>query len=384
MSCRSCAKTAAVLLFSITTTSISLAAEVSVCTDVGNFTIEIDETNAPQHAANFLRYVDEGFFSGTVFHRVIAGFMIQGGGHDRLLAEKPTHGAVPNESRNGLSNIRGTVAAARTQDPDSARSQFFINVVDNPRLDGDDDDWGYTVFGRVTDGMDVVDKIAALPTGPAGPYASDVPEPLVGVVSMAPINRDALDGLPIEGREAALRSAIQSAAERRDFAGSLQNIELFRASCFAMDADLLVVEARAALAEGKTTRAKASLEEYFSTANDTHPSYEQALELLEAVAPGTRPSMTRRIGDCVAPVLPGVPDGATEDMAGMLDGQSAVRAFMRESTAYLECLDDIIEDEGYSEGLRSSALIEYNRMVDTTQKLGEEFNEQVRAFRARQ
>jgi peptidyl-prolyl cis-trans isomerase A (cyclophilin A) len=384
MGCRSCAKTAAVILVSITTHSISFATEVSVCTDVGNFTIEINEANAPQHAANFLQYVNEGFFSGTVFHRVIPGFMIQGGGHDRRLVEKPTHDAVPNESRNGLSNVRGTVAAARTADPNSARSQYFINLVDNSRLDGNDDDWGYSVFGRVTDGMEVVDEIAALPTGAAGPFASDVPDPLVGVVSMAPIDRDALDALPIEGREAALRSAIQSAAEREDFAASIRNIGLFRASCFAMDTDLLIVEAQAAFATGNGLRAKASLEEFFSMADETDPSYEQAVELLEAVAPGTRPRAARRIGDCVAPSPPNVPDGTKEDLAGMLDGQNAVRDFMRDSTAYLECLDDIIDDDDYAEGLRSSAVNEYNRMVDVTQKLGEQFNEQVRAFRARQ
>jgi cyclophilin family peptidyl-prolyl cis-trans isomerase len=114
--------------------------------------------------ANFITYVRGGFYDGTIFHRVIPGFMIQGGGYDQQLVEQPTRKPVRNESKNGLSNRRGTVAMARTQDPHSATAQFYISHKDNPQLDGSEAGFGYTVFGEVLEGMDVVDRIAAVPT----------------------------------------------------------------------------------------------------------------------------------------------------------------------------------------------------------------------------
>ena len=121
----------------------------------------------------------DGYYNGTVFHRVIDNFMAQGGGYTADLQQKPTRASIQNEANNGLSNLRGTVAMARTNDPHSANSQFFINLVDNPRLDYVSDQsgatWGYAVFGKVVEGLDVVDKIRAIPTGGQGPFRSDVP-----------------------------------------------------------------------------------------------------------------------------------------------------------------------------------------------------------------
>jgi cyclophilin family peptidyl-prolyl cis-trans isomerase len=147
-------------------------------TTLGNITLELYPDRAPATVTNFLRYVDEGFYSSTVFHRVIDGFMIQGGGLDKALHRKPTHDPIPNEADNGLTNERGTVAMARTSQPDSATSQFFINLVDNSFLDFREKSrrgWGYTVFGRVVAGMDTVDKIAKLPTTARPDGARDVP-----------------------------------------------------------------------------------------------------------------------------------------------------------------------------------------------------------------
>jgi cyclophilin family peptidyl-prolyl cis-trans isomerase len=133
---------------------------VLVDTTKGEFLVELFEKEAPQTVANFLRYVDEDFYVGTLFHRVIRGFMIQGGGLDNMMREKKTHPPIPNEAHNGLKNLEGTIAMARTSDPHSATSQFFINTVDNPDLDYVDDmHYGYCVFGRVIEGMDVVKKI---------------------------------------------------------------------------------------------------------------------------------------------------------------------------------------------------------------------------------
>jgi peptidyl-prolyl cis-trans isomerase A (cyclophilin A) len=131
----------------------------------GDIEITLEAEKAPISTENFLAYVDSGHYDGTVFHRVIPNFMIQGGGYDAGLSQKRTRAPIKNEADNGLKNVRGTVAMARTAEVDSATSQFFINVVDNPFLDHGVRDFGYAVFGRVTAGMDVVDRIAAVPTG---------------------------------------------------------------------------------------------------------------------------------------------------------------------------------------------------------------------------
>lgn len=142
------------------------ATRVAFETSEGRIVVEVQADKAPKSVANFLQYVNDGFYDGTIFHRVINGFMIQGGGFSANMVQKPTRAAVPIESTNGLKNVRGAVAMARTADPNSATAQFFINVVDNPRLDYPSfDGYGYTVFGNVVEGMDVVDKIRAVATG---------------------------------------------------------------------------------------------------------------------------------------------------------------------------------------------------------------------------
>jgi cyclophilin family peptidyl-prolyl cis-trans isomerase len=141
------------------------APTVEMTTSQGKVTIELDAQAAPKTVANFLQYVRDGFYNGTVFHRVIAGFMVQGGGFTQNMQEKQTRAPIDNEARNGLKNKRGTIAMARTRNPNSATAQFFINVVDNGFLDyPGQDGWGYAAFGKVTAGMDVVDRIAAQPT----------------------------------------------------------------------------------------------------------------------------------------------------------------------------------------------------------------------------
>ena len=157
------------------------AQHVRLSTTMGDIVVDLNAAKAPKTVANFLSYVKDGHYNGTIFHRVIDGFMIQGGGMDTHLAEKPTRAPIPLESHNGLSNRRGTIAMARTGDPNSATAQFFINVVDNPNLDADrsPDHNGYAVFGQVIKGMDVVDKIRRVPTHSVGPY-DDVPvEPVI-------------------------------------------------------------------------------------------------------------------------------------------------------------------------------------------------------------
>jgi cyclophilin family peptidyl-prolyl cis-trans isomerase len=155
---------------------------VTMTTSMGDITLELFKTEAPLSVQNFLQYVNEGFYSGTVFHRVKKGFMIQGGGFTPSLQEKPTRPPIQNEATNGLHNTRGTLAMARTRALRSATAQFYINVVDNRALDHtgfSPDEFGYAVFGRVLSGMDVVDRIVAVPTTSKGPM-DDVPvEPVI-------------------------------------------------------------------------------------------------------------------------------------------------------------------------------------------------------------
>lgn len=153
--------------------------QVVIETTQGNITLRLFRDKAPATVENFLQYVEDGFYDGTIFHRVIPNFMVQGGGFTPDMAEKPTREPIPNESRNRLHNVRGTVAMARTSDPDSATAQFFINQRTNLRLDWMPGQPGYTVFGEVTDGMSVVDFIATAPVHQVGGHA-DVPvEPIV-------------------------------------------------------------------------------------------------------------------------------------------------------------------------------------------------------------
>ena len=155
---------------------------VKLSTNFGDITIELDAEKAPITAANFLQYVEKGFYDGVIFHRVMNGFMVQGGGFDANMKQKPTDAPIKNEADNGLANNKYTIAMARTSVPDSASSQFFINVADNDFLNHTaptPSGWGYCVFGKVVEGMDVVDKIKAVPTTSRAGH-QDVPvEPVV-------------------------------------------------------------------------------------------------------------------------------------------------------------------------------------------------------------
>lgn len=165
-----------VALMTMNTAMAANEPRVEITTNLGKIVVQLDPARAPITTKNFLTYVNEGFYKGTIFHRVIGTFMIQGGGFTEDLKEKPTHAPIPLESRNGLSNDKYTIAMARTSYPHSATSQFFINVADNYFLNASkaQDGYGYAVFGQVVSGTDVVDKIAGVATGSRG-FMNDVP-----------------------------------------------------------------------------------------------------------------------------------------------------------------------------------------------------------------
>ena len=181
------------LLAAFTVSAQSPSPRVAVKTSMGTFTIELHEKEAPETVRNFLAYVDEGFYAGTIFHRVIEDFMIQGGGLDRELSRKKTRDPIANEAMNKLKNRAGTVAMARTSAPNSATSQFFVNVVDNPMLDYRDtsaEGIGYCVFGKVVEGMEVVEKIRSVPTGVKNGMR-DVPTTPVVIESITRVKAEA-------------------------------------------------------------------------------------------------------------------------------------------------------------------------------------------------
>jgi peptidyl-prolyl cis-trans isomerase A (cyclophilin A) len=177
----------AAALAATASTAQIVAPRVALETSDGTILLELAATKAPRTVENFLAYVNSGHYDGTIFHRVIPTFMIQGGGFTADMKEKPARAPIPLESQNGLKNERGTVAMARRGDPNSATAQFFINVVDNPRLDHPSPDGhGYAVFGRVVEGMDVVDRIRATPTATRGPH-QNVPLTPVTIKSARPV-----------------------------------------------------------------------------------------------------------------------------------------------------------------------------------------------------
>ena len=153
--------------------------KIEMRTNMGNIVLELYPDKAPRTVENFLQYIEDGFYKNTIFHRVIPNFMIQGGGFDTALNQKTTRSPIQNEAANGLKNEVGTLAMARTPDPHSAAAQFFINVASNGFLNykaPNQNGYGYTVFGKVIDGIDIVHKIASIPTGSGGPFSSDVPK----------------------------------------------------------------------------------------------------------------------------------------------------------------------------------------------------------------
>ena len=163
------------------TVSAPTASAVRVTTNMGVFVIELQSDRAPLTVQNYLRYVNEGFYTNTLFHRVVGSFVVQGGGHDAATMKlKATHEYIVNESGNGLQNKRGTVGMARSGPAHSANSQFYVNLADNSELDPLPTRWGYTVFGRVTEGMEVIDRMGVVATGAVGPFKSEAPlKPIV-------------------------------------------------------------------------------------------------------------------------------------------------------------------------------------------------------------
>jgi cyclophilin family peptidyl-prolyl cis-trans isomerase len=357
------------------------ATEVAMCTDNGRAVLELADEAAPLNVANFLRYVDMGYYSGTVFHRVIPGFIVQGGGIDRELRVRPTLAPVANESSNGLENDRGTVAAARTDDPNSAQAQFFVNIGDNAQLDGSGREAGYTVFARVTEGLEVFEAIGQLPTGSAGPL-TDVPTPLVAIKSIVRLDAAGLAALPADGRETALKAEIETAAAAGNAADALRLIGQYRALCLPDEPELALTEARVALAADERQRALFVLDELMTTTDPSLPVHEAATALY-AEATQQVAASPQTVAGCEPPAVPRLADAnvATEDE--MIASQRQVRAFVAAGEAHLACLAKVIDDEDREADDRNTAVGEHNRMVAAMEEIAAAFNEQIKIFKTR-
>jgi len=199
-------------------TPAPLLPRVRIQTSLGDMILELYDTKAPKTVGNFLTYVREGTYDGTIFHRVISDFMIQGGAYSADYKPRYTHAPIPTEAMNGLKNERGTIAMAREYDPHSATNQFFINVVDNRILNHHSPTpghWGYTVFGKVTEGLDVLDRIRNLPTGAGGPFDKEVPQTQVLIKTMISIEPPAPSVFLAAEEKAAKELADAKAAEEK-------------------------------------------------------------------------------------------------------------------------------------------------------------------------
>jgi cyclophilin family peptidyl-prolyl cis-trans isomerase len=350
------------------------ATEVAICTDRGRAVIELADELAPLHVENFLRYVDAGHYTGTVFHRVVPSFVVQGGGVDRRLRPRPTFGGVRSEASNGIANARGTVAAARGPDPNSANAQFFVNLEDNAQLDAGRDA-GYTVFGRVKEGIAVFDEIGRLPTGRAGPFRSDVPTPLVAIKSVARHDEAALAALPADDRETALKSAIAGAAAAGNSADALRLVDHYRALCGPDDIEIATVEARFALASGNRTRAVYVLDDVLAALPAAAPERAGATELYRQAL--------KVVPECEPAVAPPLPTAATATLEEMVEAQRQVREFVASGESYLGCLSELIDDEDRNAEDRNVGVVEHNRMVTVMEEVAASFNRELRAFKTR-
>jgi len=369
------------------------ATEIAMCTDLGRIEIELFDERAPQQVENFLNYMDLGFYTGTVFHRVIKDFVVQGGGHDRDLRRKPTGEPIPNESRNGLSNVRGTLAAARTDDPDSATSQFFFNLADNSGLDGSASTPGYTVFGRVVEGMDVIDEIADLPTGAQGNFVADVTDPLVAITAMARVpSQRPFPELNDEQRLDAIRDQITATIDEERLDAAAGWLDAYHAECGEMTADMLITEATVYMVTQRKPAAIAALDEYFRLASPRHGSYEVAQVLYEMLVPegagniiaAPSAALAQLAGQCLIGDTPALPDGGTATLEEMLEAQATVREFLAQSEESIDCLDERSKDRDLTDDQRNLLVRAHNDTVDVMEEIAASFNSQIGIFRQRE
>jgi peptidyl-prolyl cis-trans isomerase A (cyclophilin A) len=359
----------------------AFAIDVRLCTAEGAIDVELDEQNAPANAANFARYVQDGFYSGTVIHRVVSGSMIQGGSYNLALERRRPNGPVANESRNGLSNLRGTIAASRGDDPDSATSQFFFNLSDNVHLDATRDAPGFTVFGHVTAGLDALDRIAELPTRRSGDL-EELPVPLVELQSVTTLGRAALFGLSVETDPEQLQSDFDAALIRSDATATLAAVNELRRGCIGLNSRQYLAEAEAAIELGRFDRARYSLEQYLARANTADPLQPRAQRLLAGLPEPRRPNnIDELLAHCQRPAAPSIPDGRFAEMQTMQAIEIAVLRYRQLGQLYIACVAQVLDRGELNEAETIDATERHNQMVVELTAVLSRFNQSVRAFK---
>jgi cyclophilin family peptidyl-prolyl cis-trans isomerase len=352
---------------------------VRICTEQGRIEVELDQRNAPLQAANFARYVESGFYNGTVFHRVVPDAIVQGGGYD-LNLEPRRPGAVANEPSGAAGNRRGTIAAARAEGSDSATAQFFFKLTDNGNLDASADAPGYTVFGRVTAGLDVLDAISALPTAPAGGLP-DVPTPLIELESVTLLERASPFAASIEGDPVALRAELERARAGRDPAAVLAAIDTLRRGCLELDGPEHLLEAEAAVALGRVDRARHGLEQFIAKTYPADPDRARA-ERLYASLPAAAGDVDSLLAHCERPLAPTLPDGRDTELEVMQAVESAVRRYRQQGDAYLGCVSAVIDGGTLGDAETTDAVARHNEAVLEMTGVLSEFNAAVQTFKA--
>jgi cyclophilin family peptidyl-prolyl cis-trans isomerase len=308
--------------------------------------------------------------------------MVQGGAYDVDPERRSPDEPVADESSNGLSNRRGTIAASRSEDSDSATSRFFFNLSDNTHLDATPDAAGYTVFGRVTAGLDVLDAIAALPTRHVGDL-SDVPVPLVEVQSVTRLPRTASFGLGAESDPASLRVAFEAARDSGDAAETLAAVDALRRNCIALDGQQHIADAEAAIELGRVDRARYGLEQYIAQATALDPLLPRAQRLLAGLPARPVPSrIDALVADCRRPAAPTIPDGRVADLSTMQAIESEVRRHRQLGESYLSCLTSLLDSGRLNEPETIEATRRHNQMVAELTAVATRFNTAARAFKA--
>jgi cyclophilin family peptidyl-prolyl cis-trans isomerase len=362
------------------------ASEYLMCTDLGPIELSIYQNESPIHADNFRQYVEEEFFTGLIFHRVVSNFVVQTGGYNRQLGTRLDRPPIPIESANGLANARGTIAAARTNNPNSASSQFFINLSDNVSLNPRRRNLGYTVFGEITSGMELIDLIGSLPTGAIGPLESEVPSPMIAIRSIFP--KASIDLSLTNLNDAELASLFGQLTDEKKYkeANDLLNSQL--ADCGDINSLYLILKAHIYIAINNNEQAMRYLEEYFWFADTQDAYFLEAQTIYNRISLANGDLATAPINEmlattmasCSVPYPPIMPNGQNSILLDMQFARSAVLGFSQKMEDLADCIEDAQDERGLS--TEEVALLEsaYYRTIAINEAMQRRLNYEIQAF----
>lgn len=337
------------------------AVDVRICTDRGALELTLDEQSAPRLTGQFVRLVRDGFYSGTVFHRVVPGTLVEGGAYTGNLEPRTPAEPVPGDNASGLANLRGTIATARSGSPDSS-AQFIINLADNANLDPAPGSGGYVVFGRVTAGLDLLDAIAAQPTRRAG-NLTDVPLSPIELQSVTTVNRNAVFGLSVEPDPARLRQDFEAAMTREDASSIIAAIDGLRGACQALNSRQYLAEAEAAIELNRPQRAQSALQQAVQSIAGNDPLLPRLQRLYAGLPQSGRSNVEDRLTQCRRPAVPPLPAGRSADAAALRVVESQLRNFQRNGEQYLRCVAQVIDGGTLDDLQARDATALYNAVV---------------------